>query len=249
MWRAVLTCMVCLSSAPAFADSSTPTISSNIGDRDKAGLELARRIRNAAPQENTRAQGVLRIRNRERKTVEIPVSFQVLAGGATWQVIYEAKHGSGTTEKLVILRAADRPNEYLYTKPGASEPVKLTGNNAMISFAGSDFWLVDLGLEFLQWPVQRLVKTEMRKSVWCHVLESINPSPRPKGYARVVSWLEKESGGPVLAEAFDSGGQQIKEFSINSIKKIQGEYQLKEMEISSRETGSRTKLEFQLENK
>src|SRR4051812_39661082 len=248
MWRCMIFC-ACLSVSSVLADTATPTVSSNIGDRDKAGLDLARRIRAAAPREKTSAQGVLRIRNRDRKTMEIPMTFQVLPGGATWQVVYEAKHGSGTTEKLVIVHAPDRPNEYLYTKLGSTEPVKLIGNNAMAPFAGSDFWLADLGLEFLQWPVQRLVKTQMRKSVWCHVLESVNPSARPGGYARVISWLEKESGGPVVAEAYDSSGQKIKEFSINSLKKIEGEYQLKEMEISSREAGSRTKLEFQLDNK
>ena len=247
--RWLLAILLC-SCAVAFSrgDSSTPTISSNIGDRDQAGLELARRVRSMAPRENTKAKGVLKIRDRERKTVEVPVSLQVLAGGQTWQVVYEAKRGS-QSEKLIILESANRPNEYLYTKPGASDPVKLQGNQALIPFAGSDFFLADLGLGFIHWPVQRLLKTEMRKSVWCHKLESINPNPPPGGYAKVVSWLEKESGGPVLAEAYDVNGNKVKDFSINSLKKVEGQYQLKEMEISSPRNGSRTRLEFELENK
>jgi hypothetical protein len=242
--------ILALSWSVAFSrgDSSTPTISSNIGDRDQAGLELARKVRSMAPQENARARGVLKIRDRERKTVEVPVNFQVLAGGQTWQVAYEAKHGA-QTEKLIILEGVNRPNEYLHTKPGASEPVKLPGSQAMISFAGSDFSLADLGLEFIHWPIQRLLKTEMRKSVWCYKLESINPNPPPGSYAKVVSWLEKESGGPVLAEAYDGNGNKIKDFSINSIKKVEGQFQLKEMEISTLRNGSRTRLEFELENK
>jgi len=228
------------------ADVTTPSISNTGGDPAQAGLELARRIRSAAPQENTSAKGVLKIRDHDRKTVEVPVTFQVLAGGDSWRLVYEANRG-GQTEKLTIVESATRPNEYLYTKPGAAQAVKLSGPQAMIPFAGSDFSLDDLGLEFLRWPVQRLLKTEMRKSVWCHKVESINPTPAKGGYARVISWLEKESGGPVLAEAYDASGNKVKDFSINSIKKVHGEYQLKEMEISSRASGSRTRLEFELE--
>jgi len=34
----------CLSVAQVRADSATPTVSSNVGDRDQAGLELAQRV-------------------------------------------------------------------------------------------------------------------------------------------------------------------------------------------------------------
>jgi hypothetical protein len=119
----------------------------------------------------------------------------------------------------------------------------------MISFASSDFWLADLGLEFLHWPRQKLLKTEMRKGRWCNVLQSDNPSQKGPGYARVISCIDKESGGPILADAFDANGKRIKEFSIRSLKKVEGEYQLEEMQIVSHENRSRTRLEFDLEKR
>jgi hypothetical protein len=229
---------------------STPTTSGPILNPEKEGAELAQKLRAMAPQENSKARGVLNIQDKERKTREVPVTCQVLAGGKTWQVSYEAKTSEGSApEKLMILHAADRPNEYLYTKPGDSEPQKLTGDKAMVAFAGSDFWLADLGLEFLHWPKQQLLKTEMRKSRWCSVLQSENPGAKGRGYSRVISWIDKESGGPILADAYDATGKKVKEFSIRSLKKVEGEYQLEEMQIQSLEKKSRTRLEFDLEKR
>jgi hypothetical protein len=59
----------------------------------------------------------------------------------------------------------------------------------MAPFTGSDFWIADLGLDFLHWPKQRLLRKEMRHSKSCEVLESVNPQSVPGGYARVVSWI------------------------------------------------------------
>jgi len=230
----------CLSIAQARSDTATPTVSSNVGDRDQAGRELAQKVRSMAPQENSKASGVLKLRDRDGKISEVPVSCQVLAGGQTWQISYEAK---GTrSEKLTILHAADQPNEYLYAKPANATARKLSSKEAAIPFAGSDFWLSDLGLEFLHWPKQRLVKTEMRSSRWCNVLESINPAPASGDYARVLSWLDKETGAPIMAEAYNAANQRVKEFAIKSVWKESG--QPKEIEMRSVETKRRTWLQF-----
>src|SRR5947207_4666227 len=124
----------CLWVAQVRADTATPTVSSNVGDRDQAGLELAQKVRSMAPQENSKASGVLKIRDRDGKITEVPVSCHVVAGGQTWQIIYEAKGGT-TSEKLTILHTADRPNEYLYAKPANATARKLSGKEAAIPFA------------------------------------------------------------------------------------------------------------------
>ena len=119
----------------------------------------------------------------------------------------------------------------------------------MVPFAGSDFWVADLGLEFLHWPHQRVLKNEMRHSKSCKVLESVNPQPVPGGYARVVSWIMIESPhGIVHADAYDARGESLKRFDPKSLEKVQGEYQLEEMEMRNRKTGSQTVIKFNLTN-
>ena len=48
------------------------------------------------------------------------------------------------------------------------------------------------------------------------------------------------------ADAYDSRGDLVKRFDPTEFEKVQGEYQLQEMEIRNRKTGSRTRIEFDL---
>ena len=67
----------------------------------------------------------------------------------------------------------------------------------------------------------------------------------PQGnYARVISWVDKESGGIILAEGYDHANKLLKEFSIGKVTKVEGQWQLEEMEIRNVQTRSRTRLEF-----
>lgn len=78
------------------------------------------------------------------------------------------------------------------------------------------------------------------------LLESTNPDPSINGYSRVLSWIDKETGGILQAEAYDIHGKPLKEFEPKSFKKVDGQWQLQEMEIRNVQTGSRTRLEFDL---
>jgi hypothetical protein len=117
-------------------------------------------------------------------------------------------------------------------------------------FAGSDFWACDLGLDFLHWPNQRVPRHEFRSSVSCWVLESSTPNPAPGGYARVVSWVTVEYGEALIhAEAYDKAGKRMKEFSIGSLEKVNGQRELKNMKIRNVRTGQETELKFELPKK
>jgi hypothetical protein len=125
----------------------------------------------------------------------------------------------------------------------------LPGTATMIAFVHSDFWVADLGLEFFHWPAQKVLKHEMRRGQACKVLENTNPAPSTNGYSRVVSWIDNDSGGIVHAEAFDAKGKLLKEFDPKEFKKVNGQWQLQEMEIRNVQTGSRSRIEFNLESR
>lgn len=122
----------------------------------------------------------------------------------------------------------------------------------MVPFASSDFWLADLGLQFLHWPQQRIVqeaRIRMRKGRPCRVLESRNPVAGAKGYVRVVSWIDRETGKPILAEAYGAEGKLMKEFEIGGVTRVNGVWQLKNLEMRNVVEDSVTVLEFQYEQK
>ncbi|MBR5978952.1 MAG: outer membrane lipoprotein-sorting protein, partial [Verrucomicrobia bacterium] len=66
-------------------------------------------------------------------------------------------------------------------------------------------------------------------------------------YARVVSWVDNETDGIVMAQAFNEKRKRVKEFEVQSFKKVDGVWQLKRMTIYNNLTDSRTTLEIDLE--
>ncbi len=210
--------------------------------------------------ENFTNTGVLQIRDGKGKRSAFPVKCRVIVADANWQSIYEA----GATNRVValwVIHTAGRLNEYFY-RTNSTEPVpalgdipvlghlfrsaRLSGAELTAPFAGSDFWLADLGLEFFHWPEQKVLKKEFRRNCSCMVLESTNPNPATNGYSRVDSWIDEESDGIVMARAYDAQGRLLKEFYPKDVKKVKGQWQVESMEIDNVQTGSRTRLEFDL---
>jgi hypothetical protein len=218
---------------------------------EKEARELVGRLLASRPEKNTTNTGSLRIRQRDVQR-EIPVRFEITASPSALVSIYEARPNDANlpSTTLTVTQIPSQPNEYLLSETRAgstnSLPKKLSGNETMIPFAGSDFWVADLGLEFLHWPKQRVLKKEMRRGQSCDILESTNPQPVPGAYSRVVSWVDIDSGGIVHADAYDAHNEVLKLFDPTELKKVNGERQLEEMEMRNRSTGSHTWIKFNL---
>jgi len=219
---------------------------------EQQGRALVADLLAQRPEHNLTNKGVMRIRDTNGSQREVPIRFEVIPQSAAWLNIYEASPaGNVAGETLHIIHCDAQPNQYSVSPVSAdglskASLRKLSGNQTMDTFAGSDFWVADLGLEFLHWPKQLLLKKEMRRSRSCNVLESVNPEPRAGAYSRVRCWIDIESYGIVLAEAYDAQDKLLKEFAPKEIKKIQGQWQLEEMEIRNVQAGSRTRVVFNL---
>jgi YD repeat-containing protein len=207
------------------------------------------------PEQNSTNTGWVRIWDAEDKEHQIPVRFETIVTPSNWLNVYEtlpSASGPGR-EKLTVIHTDEQPNRYELTEPAAAGatnvvPKELTPAQSMVPFADSDFWIADLGLEFLHWPKQRLLEKEMRHSKFCDVLESVNPAPAPGGYSRVVAWIMIESPhGIVHADAYDAQGKLLKRFDPTALEKVQGQYQVEAMEIRNLKTGSRTVIKMDLD--
>lgn len=217
------------------------------------GQALAAELRAVRPPESFTNTATLRITNPEGQVRRIPVTITTLVGDEfAWSVTYSALVGL-ETETLTVTRRPARPPAFELGRTGeplGSSAKTLGDAESAVPFAGSDFWLRDLGLGFLHWPEQRLIrkdKPEMRKGRPCKILESADPGAT--GYSRVRSWIDAEHKGLILAEAYDSAGKLVKRFSIGSLKKVEGEWQLKDMEMIDEVRGGETRLEFDLKVK
>ena len=204
------------------------------------GQKLARELRAVVPSENVELKGALRISREDAEPREVPIKSTVTVAGTNWTARYEAPQ-----EILIIRHSPARPNEYEWRRGDVIS--KPDGNTATNSFAGSDFALLDLGLEFFNWPTQILALKEMRKGRGCQVLES-----RPAAvtiYSRVLSWIDEETNGILMAEAYDARGKLLKEFEVKAFKKVAGQWQVREMEIRNRQTKTSTRLQFDFDEK
>jgi hypothetical protein len=101
-------------------------------------------------------------------------------------------------------------------------------------------------LEFLHWPQQRRLPDETRLGQACYVLESRNPAGRQ--IVRVKSDIDQETGGLLIATAYDANGRVVKEFSLHgsSFKKVNGHWRLEKMEIRNHKPNSQTELKFDI---
>jgi hypothetical protein len=231
---------VCLVASSAFAQPSEA--------EPKDGDAIAYQLRTMQPGGNTEISGVLIINNRQK----IPVICNIVTNRDSWKVIYETRPTTNSAaEKFITVHSLAGPNKYFYSRaptPNAPlpDPKPLTANEAAIPLAGSDFWLSELGFDFLHWPFQKKLPGQMRLGQPCYVLESINPDAQT--VVRVKSFIDKESGGILIAEAYDRNKKLVKEFSLggSSFKKINGQWQLKKMKIGSPKNDSETVLEFDL---
>jgi hypothetical protein len=230
-----------------FAVGVTAETTNTLSDAEIQGRQLVRQLLAQQPAENFTNTGVLKIRPDQGKTVKLPAQFAIVVTPTHWTTIYEAS-GTNRTEKLSIVHTPNQPNQYVY-QTNSSAPMADT--EIVTPFAGSDFWLADLGLEFFQWPAQKVLPkpTNLSNGRDYTLLESTSPHPAANGYSRVVSWIDKESGGILEAEAYDAHNKLLKQFYPKDFKKINGQWQVLTMEINNIQTGSRTRLEFDLQSK
>jgi hypothetical protein len=226
----------------------------SISPEQQEGRAFVEELLSLAPPETVYYGVLTRTESSEggRRQVDIRYATTNIDEGQ-WQANYEGKvpEKSGP-EKLTIVHRQGRANQYRYTPDAsAKEPVTLSGAEADIPFAGSDYWLSDLGLEFLHWPQQRAVKHKitMRNSRPCKVLESTNPNVRKGGYAYVLSWIDREFGALVYAEAYDHNRRRLKVFSLHGFKKVNNKWQPSGFQMSNHQTDSRSEIEFRFEAK
>ncbi len=224
----------------------------NLVEAEAQGKALVTELLAQRPEQNVASTGVMRIRDAEGSERQVPLKFQLAFTASNWTSVYEITGGVlGPRTRLTVIHDDLRPNQCRLEQFSASGGTdgaakELAADQTMVPFAGSDFWVADLGLEFFHWPKQLLLKKELRRGQSCNVLESINPRPVPGAYLRVVSWLDLDSGGIIHADAYDFHNVLLKQFDPKEFKKVQGQWQLAEMEIRNRQTGTRTSIEFNL---
>jgi hypothetical protein len=241
-----------------FAVGATAETTNTLSDAEIQGRQLVQKILAQQPVEGSTNLGILKFKDAKGKLGDVSVRFITKVRSTNWVSVFQGiESNAEAADKLAIIHEASQTNRYAVVHvcgPGITfsqldawgmQPF-LEEDEKLVPFCRSDFTAMDLGLEFFHWPQQKVLKKEFRLNCSCMVLESTNPNPSTNGYSRVVSWIDEESGGIVMAYAYDVQDKRIKEFYPKKFKKVNGQYQLQSMEMNNVQTGSRTRLEFDL---
>jgi hypothetical protein len=230
---------------------ATAQTTNTLSDAEIQGRQLVQKILAQWPAENFTNTGTLRIRHPDGTRTNISVKCIIRVEPTNWTSVYTAT--GPWMEMFSVCHSSELPNVYnhvLYYE--VSDKYTVSGSAIGMPklettpFANSDFWLGDLGLEFFHWPQQKVLKREVHSSRGCTVLESTNPDPSTNGYSRVMSWIDTETLGIVEAYAYDTKGKQLKIFTPKDFKKVNGQWQVQTFLMENVQTGSRSRLEFDL---
>lgn len=221
-------------------DAKKIQVVENVALQRKFGAQMALYMQALRPTAAINGLGQLRIRPVKGKRKSVVVRFRAFALGATLVNEYLIAGGSLTVKQQV-------GRDTLYEWTGTGKKVeRLDEGQAILPFAGSDFWIIDLGLEMLRWPHQRVIERKLRRGELCSVLVSRPAKDVEGGYSKVVSWVDEDTMGIVRAEFFDGEGKLLKIFEPKSFKKIEGQWHLKEMEMRNEQANTRTSIVFDL---
>jgi hypothetical protein len=232
-----------------FTFAAAAQATNTLSDAEIKGRQLARQILDRlaeTPAENSTHTGVLKIRDTKGKTSEIPIHCDIVVTATNWSTVYETLPAAkaGDLETLTVMHQPLSPYDLSYRVTG--QKGGSSAGDTTLPFAGSDFLVGDLSLEFLYWPEQKILKRETHRTRDCSVLESTNPNPPVNGYSRTVSWVDNESLGIVEAYAYDVNGKKLKDFYPKDFKKVDGQWQVQTLVMENVQTGTRSRLEFDL---
>lgn len=224
--------------------SAQPTLSE--------GQALAQEMRHTQLLNHKQISGALKTKGRRGKRSLKTLQLHTSLLADHWQSSFAAT--DPTTQQTTVLQIFRSPTErprYFLAQAHQEAKVEaldeISAAESMQAFAGTDFWIADLGLEFFYWPKQRLLKEakiKMRKGISCFVLQSEQPAPDAMGYTRVRSWISRDHGGLIYAEAYAPNGTRLKTFEVADVEKIEGEWRIKELRIRDSIARSTTELIF-----
>jgi len=221
----------------------------------RKGRAVARQLLSQRPVADATVKGTISIRPAKGATRDIPFVSEVKVAEDGWKAIYETKPVDGSAAlQLAIHHSVNAVATYSVRTADSEgklgEARELELREVFEPFAGSDFRIIDLAYphsDHLTWPEQRLLRSALRRGQSCYELESVNPRPGSGGFAKVISWIDIDTGGPLEINGYDGEGERELQFSPKRFRKVDGEFKVTELHVRNRKTGSRTILRFEFE--
>lgn len=183
-------------------------------------------VRTRLPDDPLKLMGSLKVRTKNGFTkANLPVEMDLDWGAATPRAAY---------------RIGDESMEIAWKDGKPAYRFSNDRNRPTSDILGTGLTWADLSFSVLWWPDSKLVGDEMKISRECYVVDV----PVPDSSNTMRLWIEKNMGMLFEAQTLDAQGQPIRRMKIKSIKKMDGMWVAKDLEIKDEQTGSKTTLQI-----
>ncbi len=145
-------------------------------------------------------------------------------------------------EQLTITRSDNAPPEFSYA---SGSPLVLRSSvNPSKEIRNTGITWLDLTMSFIWWNPEPEVLMDTIRNRKCYVIKVIRPNKDKEnnGYNAARLWIDKKAHVLLQAEAIDSENKVIRKLWVKSIKKINGRWMIKDMEVAGRSTDIRTRI-------
>ena len=183
-------------------------------------------VRTKLPTDPLRLTGTLKVRTKNGFTkASLPVEMNLDWGAATPKATYRIGD-----ESLEISWNNDTP-DYQFSNEK---------NTPTSDILGTGITWADLSFSVLWWTGSKLVDEDNKINRECYVVDV----PVPNSGNTMRLWIEKKMGMLLESQILDAKGKQIRRMKIKSIKKMDGMWVAKDLEIKDKQTGNKTTLQI-----
>jgi hypothetical protein len=234
----VLALAVCAGCAGAADEPDAP--GADASSRRQASTILGACTANL-PREKMELTGTLTVR-RQRGFILSESPYRLdLEWGATPARAAVTLFAAGSTtavQRVVMTRDGRSASLAFFSGPtlAPAEPPSLAGR-----VGGTDLTWLDLTLDFLWWPDVRLEGEGDAKGRTCDIIVATPPMPIP-GCAAVRMWIDRKLGFLMQVEQLDPQGAPVRKMWVQSVKKMNERWMIRDMEVEMMGSGHRTRL-------
>jgi len=216
-----------------------------VEDDGRTAAQILHDCTRVIPTEPLILRGMMTVR-RQRGTVLHEYPYHLLldwgASPPTAECLLFEKDGKTLLERALLSRPKGRPAQISLALGPEMTPAEPPAFSARVR--GTDITWLDLTLDFLWWEDVRFdnpPRGTCRTGRTCHILVARPPEPIP-GCAAVRVWVDTRLCCIMQAEQLDAQGKPIRKMWVQNVKKMDGRWMIRDMEIETLGSGHRTRL-------
>ena len=182
-------------------------------------------VRTQLPSDPLKLEGTLKVRTKKGFTqITLPVHMELDWGAPEPTATYRIGN-----ESLEINWHQDQPH-YTFSDDR---------NTPTSDILGTGITWADLSFSVLWWKNAQLVDEAKKINRECYVVDV----PVPGSANTMRLWIEKKMGMLLEAQTLDADKKEIRRLRIKSIKKMDGMWMAKDLEITDKQSGNKTTLQ------